>query len=63
MQNHQKSKARELSKRLKTADKKARQAEPEIVLTEHVNVKQHWLPWVLLVMSWGLFLSYYLVII
>jgi flagellar biosynthesis/type III secretory pathway protein FliH len=46
-----KSKARDLSKQLKSVAKSKENAvEPEIV--ETVIVKQHWLPWSLLVVSW-----------
>jgi len=54
----QKSKARDLSKQLKSVAKaKENTAEPELI--ESVIVKQHWLPWGLLILSWvGIF--YYL---
>ena len=59
----QKSKARDLSKQLKSVAKsKEHAAEPQLI--ETIHVKQHWLPWSLLVISWLCFVvTYYLPII
>jgi hypothetical protein len=56
----QKSKTRDLSKQLKSVAKaKENAAEPEKI--ETVVVKQHWLPWGLLVLSWlGFAVIYFL---
>jgi len=49
-----KSKARDLSKQLKSLEKsKENLVEPETM--ETILVKQHWLPWVLLISSWIFF--------
>jgi len=47
----QKSKARELSKQLKSVAK-AKNIIAEQEVLETVVVKQHWLPWCLLALSW-----------
>ena len=55
----QKSKARELSKQLKTVAKaKENAAAPKVI--ETITVKQHWLPWTLLALSWLGIASYYI---
>ena len=46
----QKSKARELDKKLKQV--KSAPQEVEVQTTEVVRYQQHWLPWSLLVLSW-----------
>lgn len=56
------AKARELDKRLKKASN-AKHEEPETVVSTEVQFKEHgfkehWLPWLLLVVSWGAFLAY-----
>ncbi len=50
----QKEKARELNRRLKkVANQKSVSVEAEEQEVEHIIVyRQHWLPWVLLAMSW-----------
>ena len=54
----QKSKARDLSKQLKSVAKsKEHAAAPELI--ETVIVKQHWLPWSLVVISWLGFAAIY----
>lgn len=55
----QKSKARELDKKLKSVKRANAQIE-ETEIVEIEVTKQHWLPWVLLVSSWigfGVYLS------
>ena len=52
----QKAKARELDKRLKKAAN-SKHDELEVEVKEVVQLKQHWLPWVLLVISWGGFIA------
>ncbi len=53
----QKAKARELDKRHRyRADQKARQGEQKPSAT--VVYRQHWLPWLLLVISWVAFVVY-----
>ncbi len=47
----QNAKARELDKQLKKTAR-SKNSEPEVDVREVVNVKQHWLPWALLVVSW-----------
>lgn len=54
----QKSKARELDKRLKTPRLNPDPAS-KTVIEERIVYRQHWLPWALLVLSW-LALGYYL---
>jgi len=51
----QKEKARELNKqRKKLAKQKAQEAEPTDANVEHIIVyQQHWLPWALLILTWG----------
>ncbi|MCG8668192.1 MAG: DUF2956 domain-containing protein [Pseudomonadales bacterium] len=46
----QKSKARELDKKLKNA--KSAPRELEVQINEVVRYRQHWLPWSLLFVSW-----------
>ncbi len=52
----QKEKARELSRKLKKASSQQHPAvEPEdqeMEIVERIVYRQHWLPWVLLVLSW-----------
>lgn len=49
----QNAKARELDKKLKKARQKISSPESqEIRIQEKVVYRQHWLPWVLLVLSW-----------
>ena len=49
----QNTKARELDKRLKKVNQQlASPAVSEIEVKERVVYRQHWLPWVLLVLSW-----------
>lgn len=53
-----KAKSRELDKRLKTAQLKSNSAN-EIESQEQIVYRQHWLPWLLLALSWlgaGLYL-------
>jgi len=50
----QKSRARELSKRLKNVSKKPRD-NGEIQIEREIAYKQHWLPWILLIVSWVIF--------
>ncbi|WP_257252458.1 MULTISPECIES: DUF2956 domain-containing protein [unclassified Endozoicomonas] len=57
----QKAKARELDKHLK---KVKRQSEPpatevETITEEVTRYKQHWLPWLLLGLSWAAFAAYF----
>ena len=52
-----KAKARELDKRLKSAANAKHEA-PETVVSTEVQFKQHWLPWLLLAISLGAFLTY-----
>ncbi len=56
-----KEKSRELNKKLKklTPSKKATENTPALESSE-VVVKQHWLPWVLLVVSWSAMMGYWL---
>ena len=54
----QKTKARDLNKQLKSVAKAKENAiEPELI--EKIIVKQHWLPWGLLALSWVCFLMIY----
>ncbi|MGR5146767.1 DUF2956 domain-containing protein [Photobacterium alginatilyticum] len=57
----QKAKARERDK-LRKKQVKSKQAQPEqevmTTVESQVVYKQHWLPWVLLVLSWGGFAAY-----
>ena len=49
-----KSKARDLNKQLKSLERSKENAvDPEAI--ETILVKQHWLPWVLLAISWLIF--------
>jgi hypothetical protein len=50
----QKSRARELNKKLKHASKKGGSCGDAEVVSE-VIVRHHWLPWVLLLLSWTVF--------
>ena len=55
----QKAKVRELDKRHRhRADQKARQGEQKSSAT--VVYRQHWLPWLLLVVSWAVFVVFFL---
>jgi len=47
----QKAKSRELDKRLKTVKSNPGSTE-EIELHERIVYRQHWLPWLLLILSW-----------
>lgn len=59
----QSAKAREFDKRQKKNKRQASQPEtPEIEVQEKLVYRQHWLPWVLLVVSWvamGVYLLVY----
>ncbi|TNF91550.1 MAG: DUF2956 domain-containing protein [Gammaproteobacteria bacterium] len=53
------AKARELDKRLKKANQPSvSPEEPEIEVQEKVVYRQHWLPWVLLIISWLVMAAY-----
>jgi hypothetical protein len=53
------AKARELDKRLKKVDQQSTSPEePEIKIQEKVVYRQHWLPWVLLIVSWLMMAAY-----
>lgn len=52
----QNAKSRELDKQLKKAAR-SKHDEPEVDIREVVNVKQHWLPWTLLLISWAGFFA------
>ncbi|MFT5655594.1 MAG: hypothetical protein ACI9XU_001315 [Arenicella sp.] len=55
-----KAKSRDLDKRLKTSQSKT-DADNEVELREQIIYRQHWLPWVLLALSWlGLGVCFYL---
>ncbi len=54
----QKSRSRELDKKLKHASKQITDEQPSEKLIE-VEYKQHWLPWVLLLLTWAGMLAYY----
>ncbi|KEQ17596.1 membrane protein [Endozoicomonas numazuensis] len=56
----QKAKARELDKNLKKVRKQTESPvqEAEAVTEEVIHYKQHWLPWLLLGLSWGAFVLY-----
>ena len=55
----QKAKARELDKKLKQISRQpAANSEEKKDIVETVAYKQHWLPWVLLVISWAGFGAY-----
>ena len=47
----QKAKARELDKRLKSAQQKS-DSVAEVEVRERIVYRHHWLPWILLVISW-----------
>lgn len=50
---HQSAKARELDKKHKKANQKGTSSEEhEIQVQERVVHKQHWLPWLLLILTW-----------
>ena len=58
----QSAKARELDKKLKKVKQQlAAPEERETEIREKVVYKQHWLPWVLLVVSWLAMAAYWLV--
>ena len=51
--NQQNAKARELDKKLNKANQQATPPDArEIEVQERVTYKQHWLPWVLLFLTW-----------
>ena len=50
----QKSRARELNKKLKNASKRENSSSETHVVKE-IKYRQHWLPWVLLALSWATF--------
>ncbi len=50
----QKSRARELSKQLKRTSKKSQDGN-EAQTEREIVYRQHWLPWVLLTLSWAIF--------
>lgn len=52
-----KAKSRELNKQLKKV-KNTSQIEEDLKQSEVTIIKQHWLPWVLLLSSWTIFLAY-----
>jgi hypothetical protein len=53
------AKARELDKRLKKANQPSESPEdPRIEVQEKVVYRQHWLPWVLLIISWLVMAAY-----
>ena len=57
----QNCKARELDKNLKKVKNRLATGEkPEIEIHEKVIYRQHWLPWVLLALSWLVFAIYLL---
>ena len=56
----QKSKARDLDKKLKQVSRKAAHNETDTEIQEVIHYKQHWLPWSLLVISWAVFGFFYL---
>ena len=58
----QKAKARELDKKLKKVNQQAPSPEADqvIEIREVVKYRQHWLPWILLGVSWLAILSYLL---
>lgn len=53
-----KAKSRELNKRLKTSQSKTGSAN-EVEIREQIVFRQHWLPWVLLTLSWLCAGAYY----
>lgn len=53
-----KAKSRELDKRLKTSQSKTGSAN-EVEIQEQIVYRQHWLPWVLLTLSWLCVGAYY----
>jgi hypothetical protein len=58
----QNAKTRELDKKLKKVNQQLASPEArEIELKERVVYRQHWLPWVLLVLSWLAMAAYWLV--
>jgi len=52
-----KARARELNKQLKKI-KHSGKEEAQVEISEIIQVKQHWLPWCLLVLSWVIFVAY-----
>ncbi|MCX4029314.1 DUF2956 domain-containing protein [Endozoicomonas sp. SM1973] len=59
----QKAKSRELDKKLKKTTAKLHEStEPAVEVKEVVLYKQHWLPWLLLVLSWIGFGTYLFII-
>ena len=55
----QKSKARDLDKKLKQVSRSASAPATEAEIQEIVHYKQHWLPWALLACSWIGFGAFY----
>jgi len=53
----QKIKARDLDKRLKQA-RSQNQPEAEVEIRERIVYRRHWLPWVMLALSWLCFAAY-----
>lgn len=47
------SKARELDKRRKKAQQQVLKPRPEVEVGERIVYRQHWVPWVLLLLTWG----------
>ena len=57
----QSAKARELDKKLKKVNQQLAPPEArEVEIQERVVYKQHWLPWVLLVLTWLAMVAYWL---
>jgi hypothetical protein len=57
----QNAKARELDKKLKKANQQFKPSDaPEIRVQERVAYKQHWLPWVLLALTWLAMAAYWI---
>jgi hypothetical protein len=54
----QKSRSRELDKKLKHVSRKMIDGQPAEPQTE-VKYKQHWMPWVLLLLTWLCIVAYY----
>lgn len=58
----QNAKARELDRKLKKVDQQLSSPEArELEVQERMVFRQHWLPWVLLVLSWLAMAAYWLV--
>jgi len=54
----QKSRSRELNKKLKQVSRQVNDEQPSEKLTQ-VEYKQHWLPWLLLLLTWVGMVTYY----